>query len=160
MTMPLTIVLPWAPSTNSYYRHVEIPLGKGKPACPVCGRRHCRVATLLSDAGRNYLRDVDRQLFMDVPEGVIFRGDLELSIVLFPPDRRSIDADNRFKAVLDSLKRRPKDDKQTAWLMEDDSQVKKLSAVIGPVSKGGKCVVTIAEIPSMEPGLFEKENTP
>jgi crossover junction endodeoxyribonuclease RusA len=58
-------------------------------------------------------------------------GRLELSVMLYPPDRRRRDIDNVCKALLDSL--------TFAGLIEDDSLIDKLTIERGTVVKGGKC---------------------
>ena len=104
------------------------------------------MATLLSEKGREWYQTVDRILFAKKLPRI--SGPLSLELLLFPPDRRKIDVDNRNKPVLDSLKRRDKDAQQMAWLFaDDDSQVKVLTTIMGPVTAGGKCIVTIKVLP-------------
>ena len=142
MDNSITIELPWPPSVNHYTRHVQIFMG---PACPHCKRHATSVRALLSRDGRQWLKDVDRVL-----RGLGHRpmhGPLTVHITLHPPDRRSIDVDNRQKPILDSLKRRPKDEDQTTWIFAtDDSQVIDLHTVKAGVIPGGKCIVTITPI--------------
>ena len=144
MSQEITIELPWPPSANMYTRHVQMPIG---PACPYCKRHDTAVRALLSREGRQYLKDVDRVL-----RGLGHRpmsGNLKVHIDLYPPNRRSIDADNRIKPVLDALKRRPKDEDQTAWIFaDDDAQVKAPGSYLhhNHIVPGGKCIVVITPI--------------
>lgn len=143
-----TVTLPWPPSANHYWRHVELPLG-GK-RCPVCKKGKTRVATLLSADGRQWLVDVGRLLYEAGAKPMY--GALAVDVVLHPPTLAAIDIDNRLKPLLDALKRRPKDDKQPAWLFAvDDSQVKRLAVEKAVVIKGGRCIVTVTQLP--EPQL-------
>ena len=142
--MSVTLELPWPPSVNHYLRHVELPLTKFR--CPACQRfGKVRVATLISSDGRDWLRAVDRLLVeKKLP---LISGLLAVHITLHPPNRREIDVDNRGKPILDSLKRRPRDEKQLRWLFrDDDSQVKDLHTVFGPIVEGGLAVVKITQI--------------
>ena len=133
--MSLTIELPFPPSTNTFLRHFVLP-----------GRR--QATTCISEKGREFFQAVGRVLLADrllIPK---LHGPLSVVIELHPPDRRSIDPDNRIKATLDSLKRRPKDKKQFpgAWVFaDDDSQVHDVRAFLSHIIPGGKAVVTLAE---------------
>lgn len=142
-TEAVVIPLPWPPSTNTYYRHVELPLGKFR--CPKCGHQKSRVATLLSAEGRLWLKTVSGILAQTGVRPI--SGPVEVTVVLCPPNRRAIDIDNRQKPLLDALKRRPKDTKQEAWLFaEDDSQVRRLVTEFGPIVPEGRCTVTVRQI--------------
>jgi len=130
----LTLTLPWGPSTNTFLRHFVLP-----------GRR--QASTCISEAGREFYRAVGVLLLQQRPPKL--SGNLAVQIDLYPPNRRSIDVDNRAKPILDSLKRRPKDKQQYpgAWLFaEDDSQVKIIRTDIRDVFPGGKSIVTVATI--------------
>jgi crossover junction endodeoxyribonuclease RusA len=61
---------------------------------------------------------------------------VELSIVLYPRDKRLMDIDNCCKSILDSLQ---------GYMYEDDQQVWKLTIERGEKIKGGGCQVTIKE---------------
>ena len=155
---PVTFELPWSPSVNHFLRHVELPLGGGK--CPCCHRpMKSRVATLISADGRDWLRDADRVLAqLGLP---LMHGNLACHLTLFPPNRRVIDLDNRQKPLLDLLKRRPRDEKQTRWLFsDDDSQVKDLHTVMGPVVAGGKVAIKVTPMgeTAIQPELFADDD--
>jgi crossover junction endodeoxyribonuclease RusA len=113
--MVLTLVLPWPPSINTYWRH-----GRGR--------------TYLSAVGRNY-----RELVRDrMP---IFHRSwdeeyLELFIDAHPPDRRKRDLDNILKSLIDGL--------MHAGAYRDDSQIKTIVARMYEKSwSGGLVKVTV-----------------
>lgn len=104
--------LPYPPSVNSYW----LTSGKRK---------------YISKRGVVFKSDVAQivsQLdgFGDQP--------VEVSIILFPRDKRLLDIDNCCKAILDSLQ---------GYIYNDDQQVWKLSVERGEKIKGGGCEVTI-----------------
>jgi crossover junction endodeoxyribonuclease RusA len=108
--------LPYPPSVNHYWRHV--------------GRR-----TLISREGRRYRERVCGLLLSRCEPPM--RGRLQVSIVVFQPNRRAIDLDNRLKGLLDSL--------EHAGVYENDSQIDRLVIERGAVVPGGKVVVRIEE---------------
>lgn len=59
---------------------------------------------------------------------------LEISIVLYPRDKRLLDIDNCCKAILDSMQ---------GFMYNDDQQVWKLTVERGEKIKNGGCKVTI-----------------
>jgi crossover junction endodeoxyribonuclease RusA len=67
-------------------------------------------------------------------------GPLEVSIDVFPPDRRRRDVDNVQKALLDALAH--------GGAYHDDSQINRLSIERQSVVRGGKVHVLIEEYPS------------
>jgi crossover junction endodeoxyribonuclease RusA len=88
MPKPITLVLPYPPSVNTYWRH----LSKG----PLAGR------TLISERGRDFRKAVAETLLVErirkAPE-----GNLAVTIEARMPDKRKRDLDNIPKAVLDAL---------------------------------------------------------
>lgn len=110
-------VLPFGPSTNTYYRHV--------------GAR-----VLISKAGRQYREAV----WAAVREQDLAKhsGRLELRVTLTMPDRRRRDLDNfAGKALLDAL--------AYAGVYDDDSQIDKLTIERGGVEAPGAVLVTVLE---------------
>lgn len=106
--------LPYPPSVNRYWRHN-------------------RGVTHISKEGREYqghVRECAR-----VQAVACIADKVELSIELNPPDRRRRDVDNVLKALLDGL--------QKGGVLEDDSQVKKLTIEMLEPVRGGKCRVSI-----------------
>ena len=89
MTPDLTIVLPFPPSVNGYWRHAII--GKS-------------VRTLISAAGREFKRKVAKAVRIQLGGQLEpIRGHCRLYVALHAPDRRRRDVDNYAKALLDSL---------------------------------------------------------
>lgn len=109
--------LPWPPSVNHYYRHV--------------GPR-----VLISKEGRLYRDAVATRIKLS---GIAqFKGDVDLSIQLYPPDNRRRDVDNVLKCVMDTL--------TIGGLYEDDSQVKQLKIVkLEPMPPDGLAVLMIKD---------------
>jgi crossover junction endodeoxyribonuclease RusA len=106
----------YPPSLNSYYKHYR-------------GR------VVISDKGREY-----HQHIADIYEKETkFTNEIvEMTIKLYPPDRRRRDVDNVLKCLLDSITR------ASGW--NDDSQVKRLIVERFDPVKGGSCEVIIREI--------------
>ena len=65
---------------------------------------------------------------------------LEMTVVLYPPDKRVRDIDNVLKPTIDALCQ--------AHVFDDDSQVDVLFVRRAEIVKGGKCVVSIEVLPS------------
>ena len=74
----------------------------------------------------------------DICSGLEGFGDspVEVSIVLYPRDKRLLDIDNCCKAILDSMQ---------GYMYENDQQVWKLTIERGEKIKGGGCKVIIKE---------------
>ncbi|MEA9393141.1 RusA family crossover junction endodeoxyribonuclease [Acerihabitans sp. TG2] len=120
----MILLLPFPPSVNSYWRSPNTG--------PLAGRH------LISSDGRRYRTAV----FASVVEQlrrmpVALVDELTVSLVLCPPDQRRRDLDNCFKALFDALTH--------AGIWQDDSQVKRLSACWGPITKPGQVKITIGE---------------
>lgn len=112
MGQTLTFQFPYPPSVNSYW------LQSGK-------RRY------ISKRGVEFKKAVHAIL-----DGVKGFGDapVEVSIILYPRDKRLLDIDNISKAVLDSM---------NGIVFDDDQQVWKLTIERGEKIKGGGCSVSI-----------------
>lgn len=111
----IDVVFPfWPPSVNHGWRHV--------------GNR-----TLLSAAGRDFRREIEKYVSMLRCEKKLplesITGDLDVTIILYPPESRKRDLDNYFKAPLDAMTH------SRVW--GDDSQIKRLSDEWGERTKGG-----------------------
>lgn len=116
----LSIELPYPPSANSYWRHP----GRG----PLAGRH------LISQEGREYRRAVGAAVgLVRGRQGLTER--LVVMVEANPPDRRRRDLDNLLKPLLDSL--------MHAGVYEDDSQIDDLRIMRGPVTRGGRVLVTV-----------------
>jgi crossover junction endodeoxyribonuclease RusA len=109
-----TIELPFPPSINHYWRRVG-------------------AKTLISKEGRLFREHVG--LLLKVGRVKRVEGDLEVTVDLYPPDRRRRDIDNTQKALLDALAH--------GGAYEDDSQIVKLTIERREVFAGGKCIVGI-----------------
>ena len=126
----ITIALSFPPSVNHYWRHVAMPLGKGK--------KGFSVRALISEKGRAYKLTVCREvLAQKAAHGIA--TPVRMYVALAPPDRRRRDVDNYAKALLDSL--------VEAKVLEDDSLIRDLRMVWGDVVPGGRAVVTIRKMP-------------
>ena len=112
-----TILLPWPPSVNHYWRRA--------------GRR-----TIISKEGREFRNAVTIVALRQKPRA-FGRARLEMQITLCPPDRRRRDIDNSVKATQDAL--------QKVGVFDDDEQIDGLYVSRGPVTPGGKAVVRIRE---------------
>ena len=108
----ITLSFPYPPSVNAYW------LQAGK-------RRY------ISQRGRDFKLAVAK-----ICDGLKTFGDqpIEVSIVLFPRDKRLLDIDNCCKAILDSM---------NGLMYDDDQQVWKLTVERGKKIKGGGCQITI-----------------
>lgn len=115
------LVLPWPPTTNTYYRSIP------------CGRR---TRVIISKKGREYRAGVASILAH--ARGLY--GDARLKVVAYAhgPTKRSYDVDNRLKALLDAM--------QHAGVYDDDGQVDDLRIIRCDVVRGGRVVVEIREI--------------
>jgi len=118
----MTLILPFPPSVNTYWRAPN----KG----PLKGRH------LISAAGRKYQSAacaaiIEQLRRLPKPSTAL----AAVEITLFPPDERRRDIDNYCKALLDSLTH--------AGVWEDDRQVKRMLIEWGPVVKRGRVEITI-----------------
>ena len=121
--MRATLVLPFPPSTNHYWRR--------------CGSR-----TIISTAGKQFRVDVVRAVIEQFGEAVPFVGPVRCTVDLYQPDRRRRDLDNYDgKALFDALTK--------ALVWEDDSQVRERTGRIHPKHDDfdvGACIISIEEI--------------
>lgn len=119
--MDTTLVLPWPPSVNAYYRSVN----RGRLA----GR------VLISERGRAYRAEV--QAIVERRGMNPMQGRLTVHITANPPDRRRRDLDNLLKATLDSIVH--------GGVIQDDSLIDHLTIVRGPTKEGGSISVNIKD---------------
>jgi crossover junction endodeoxyribonuclease RusA len=122
----ITLTLPWPPSVNHYWRSI-----------PVHRRHRLAYRVVLSREGRAYREAVCRRLASIGPP---LDCRLRVWAVLHPPSRRSLDIDNRLKALLDSM--------QHAGVYRDDGQIDHIEITRGQPVPGGKAVVSLEEIAS------------
>ena len=122
--MQMTFELPLPPSMNTYWRNFR-------------GR------TVLSAGGREYKVTIqDYVAEHNLPKFGNQR--LGATITIFPRDKRSIDLDNRLKALFDSL--------QDAGVFDDDSQFDRIFIARGMIKKGGGCTITISTLNEVQDG--------
>jgi len=109
-----TLAIPYPPSVNTYWGFK----GHRRFLTPKANQFKSAVAQIVSD------------------QQIKFGNQrLEISITLYPPDRRIRDIDNVIKSTLDAL--------VSADAFEDDSLIDVLLIQRGELVKGGKALVTI-----------------
>jgi crossover junction endodeoxyribonuclease RusA len=124
----ISLVLPYPPSLNTYWRNVG-------------GR------TLLSKKGRIYKTAVCRAVsWAGANKHLSCR--LSVHIVLHPTDKRKRDIDNAVKAIFDGM--------QSAGVYDDDSQIDRLIVERSTIEKGGVAVVTVKKIGTGDPPATKK----
>ena len=111
----MKITLPYPPSVNTYWGF--------------CGSRR-----FLTKKAVEFKKAVAEAF-----TGTGFATDrLQITIWLYPPDRRKSDIDNRIKSCLDAIVQ--------AGFMTDDSQVDRLIVSRETVRAGGMCIVELQSI--------------
>lgn len=128
------LALPWPPSANRYWRSIV-----------VLGQKHAQ--HYVGDHGKAYRKALaELALVHRWPRGLTAR--LAVHLILFQPDRRSIDIDNRVKILLDALgtATRPKEIK--AGLFADDAQIDDLRVQRGPIVPQGLVHAVLSELPA------------
>ena len=111
----VTVVLPWPPSVNGYYRSVN-------------GRN------ILSKRGRIYKQAAARAVIAAGANRHL-SGRLRVKLVAHPPNSARRDLDNLAKGLLDSM--------QAAGVYLDDSQIDELTITRAGIEKGGVVVATV-----------------
>lgn len=116
--MKVTLMLPYPPSVNTYWR--------------ANGKRR-----FISKAGVEFKQAVAEYV---IQHSIHKFGDarLRVDVVIRPRSKRIFDLDNLFKGLLDSL--------CDAGVYDDDSQIDQLSICRGDSIAGGACLVVIEEI--------------
>ncbi|HAT1569292.1 TPA: RusA family crossover junction endodeoxyribonuclease [Kluyvera cryocrescens] len=118
----MTLVLPFPPSVNTYWRAPN----KG----PLAGRH------LVSADGRKFQSAACAAIIEQLrrlPKPSTEQAAVEITI--YPPDARRRDLDNYNKALFDALTH--------AGVWEDDSQVKRMLVEWGPITPKGRVEITI-----------------
>lgn len=113
-----SIILPWPPSNNRYYRHNR-------------GRTH------ISAEGQAY-RDRVAQIIKDQMLDIGIATPVKIRIECHMPDRRRRDLDNLQKAAFDALTK--------AGFWQDDHLVDDYRVKRMPIIKGGMLLLTITEL--------------
>lgn len=119
-----TILMPFPPSVNTYWRHSARGI-------------------YLSKKGRDYKAEV-RSLFTD-SGARLMEERLELAVLLNPPDRRKRDIDNYCKSLLDAL---------IGLAYRDDSQIDSLLVQRGEVEQGGSALVFMRPVVEWEASFW------
>jgi crossover junction endodeoxyribonuclease RusA len=111
----ISLTLPFPPSGNTYYRNF-----RGRMVLSAAGRKYReKVAEIVAEQGKKQF------------------GRLAMFATLYPPTKRTYDADNRIKALQDAL--------QFAGVFDDDEQIDALAVFKDEVVKGGMCKVVIVQ---------------
>lgn len=125
----LNLILPFPPSVNSYWRSPN--------SGPLAGSH------LISAKGRSFRSAVIASVIEQLHQFPKPRADdVDIALVLYPPDNRRRDLDNYLKALLDALTH--------AGIWGDDSQIKRLLVEWGSVTKKGQVKITIGGFISQE----------
>lgn len=123
----MEFILPWPPSTNTYWRH---------PTKGALAGRH-----LISVVGRSYRATVQAQLHFVTKFNKPLTGRLGIEIKAAPPDQRRRDLDNILKALLDSITH--------AGVIEDDSQFDAIAIARMAPQKPGRVDITIYHLENL-----------
>jgi crossover junction endodeoxyribonuclease RusA len=125
----INLYLNWMPSINNYYIKT-------------------RNGVFLSKAGRHAKQSGIELITQQLGNIETISYDIHLSIVLYPPNNRSYDIDNRLKPILDTL--------QESRVIVNDAQVQQLVVYRGSVVKNGASYLVIREagfvIPNTDQG--------
>lgn len=122
----LILSLPLPPSVNHYWGSL--------------GNRR-----FVSKAGKEFkLKVQEYVLEYRVPK--LGTARLQMTVTLYPRDKRKQDIDNRIKALWDAL--------ADAGVFDDDEQIDVLIVERGPIKKGGGCLVYIENLDKID------ENSP
>lgn len=119
----LSLVLPFPPSVNTYWRHPSSGLNKGRHLISAKGRQYrCAVTASVLEQNNNR-------------KPKTLTTAVSLSLTLFPPTDHRRDLDNFVKAIQDSL--------TYAGIWQDDAQVKRLTVEWGAKIAGGSVLAII-----------------
>lgn len=140
--MAVTLILPFPPSVNGYWRQT--------PAGYYGGRRQPAM-TRISARGRAYRAAVVNACAGQGVAGLQLTGPLAIEWVMQAPTRATRDVDNYAKAMLDALVH--------AGVLADDKHIDDLRVVRGPVIPKGRALLRITrgqpEIPEWAQPLVE-----
>jgi crossover junction endodeoxyribonuclease RusA len=113
----MKLTLPFPPSVNGYWRSTK---------------QGMKISAFGRSFRINTFAAVVEQL-KRAPQPITV--DVEVNVVLYPPDKRRRDLDNYQKALFDSLTH--------AGIWGDDSQIKRFTVEWGELTKGGRAELTI-----------------
>ena len=120
----MQLILPFPPSMNGYWRSP----GKGAK---------------ISERGRIYRTNAIGAVYEQLrrrPQPLL--GDVQVKVILYPPNRAKRDLDNFLKAMFDSLTH--------AGVWADDSQIKHIDLGWGPATKDGRAEINISTFSGVE----------
>ncbi|VVA47942.1 Crossover junction endodeoxyribonuclease RusA [Serratia ficaria] len=121
----MKLTLPFPPSVNGYWRSPNKGASRGR--------------TMVSERGRAFQVEAIAQVMEQLrrqPKPI--STNIAVEVLFCPPTHARRDLDNYFKALFDAMT------KAGVWL--DDSQIKRIVAAWGPVTKGGKVELKICEV--------------
>jgi len=125
----INLYLNWMPSINNYYVKT-------------------RNGVFLSKSGRLSQQSGIELINQQLGNIETITSNIHLSIVLYPPNNRIYDIDNRLKPLLDTL--------QKSRVIDNDAQVQQLAVYRGSVVKNGAYYLVIREagfiIPNTDQG--------
>lgn len=135
------LMLPWCPSENRYW--TQMIMAKKGTRFPLLLENYRAMLKMLrsiqfpSTDAKQYIERI-KEMSLERRFRFGTEKDLRMELVICPPNRRSIDVHNYSKVVLDAL--------QEAGVYADDSQIKRLTVVEGPIIEDGRIVVSLWEI--------------
>lgn len=115
----MILTLPFPPSVNGYWRSTK-------------------KVVLISARGRIFRSNALAAIYQQLrsrPTALL--TELDVHLILYPPNSAKRDLDNFQKALFDGLTH--------AGIWKDDSQVKRMTVEWGEVTKGGKAEITITD---------------
>ncbi len=113
----MKLTLPFPPSVNGYWRATNTGMK-------------------ISASGRSFRTNAIEAILAQLKRRLQpITVNVEVTVFLYPPDKRRRDLDNYQKALFDSLSH------AGVWL--DDSQIKRFTVEWGEIAKPGKAEITI-----------------
>lgn len=135
------LVLPLPPSSNAYWRNVLLPAKGTKFPLYLPNLRvlykFVRTASVPGEEAKAYCKIIG-ELAMQKGFQFFTEKDLKIDVLVCPRDRREIDPHNYEKVLFDAL--------EQAGVYHDDKQLKDTRCRLGPVTPGGKVVISLWEI--------------
>ncbi len=124
------IDLPWPPSVNAYY-------GRNKFGSTYVRREGKAYKERVKQCVSEWWTCSSHVVGERFPEPALITGPAYCYTLLKPPTRRSVDIDNRDKALFDAM--------EYAGLIEDDKLIRCRKTMFGDIVKGGQVRVFLME---------------